>query len=225
MLMSYTLSKLLIAALLSSQQALAQGVCGHIGDNNEVKLSAQNSQTFYLDMGNPACCTGTITSWRVCYYGPNPRSRGQNNRLYTVKYAVYRRLNGTQNYTQVSNITFSATLRGSLTSNSQQPDDGIAKRGFNCYDKSLNTSFTVEEGDIIGACVVNPCNPPGPKLRQLNVVSDAKGQSNVQLRHVPEDHNYIDLCKMNTNLPATIDFNQVSSTSIRRLHLSASISK
>ena len=38
--------------------------------------------------------------------------------------------------------------------------------GFDCYSQSLDTPFAVQEGDIIGVCVVNPDG----SMRRLYIV-------------------------------------------------------
>ena len=224
-LLACTLSKFLITVVFCHwSQTFAQEICGDIGDNSEIELSAYKQDGFYLDMGNPACCTGNITSWRLCYY--YKVNNRMDNKLYTVKYAVYRWRNrsSTQNYIQVSNRTFSTTLRGrNLMANSQQ--SGMVS--FNCYNERLNTSFAVDQGDIIVACVVNPRGD----MRRLDVVSDinidTEGQQLYESVNPSNGNNYIKLCKDRMNLPATIiiDSNQQFSSVSRRLHLSANISK
>ena len=47
-----------------------QGRCGTIGNSDETAATLSRAQLFYLDTEHPATCTGNITSWRVCYYGP-----------------------------------------------------------------------------------------------------------------------------------------------------------
>ena len=218
--MAYTLSQLLITAVFCYSSTLAQEICGPIGlslsDSNETDddLDAYKKDMFYLDMDNPAICTGAITSWRVCYYGP----KNSNNKMYSVKYSVYRR-NGA-NYIQVSNMTFITTLRGG---GSDSQYDQLSEDGFYCHDESLDTPFAVQKDDIIGACVVNPKGP----THRLDIVStvtvtDDNEQSSIQL-YVPKSNDYERECRMSMDLPATIDFNQFSPADSMRLHLSANI--
>ena len=63
-----------------------QDFCGLIGDDTQFQVGETNM--FYLDIDHPACCNGSITSWRVCYYGPE--DGGSKPYIYRVKYAVYR---------------------------------------------------------------------------------------------------------------------------------------
>ena len=228
-LVAYTLSKFLITAVFCYRsQTFAEEICGHIiGDNDETE-DAIKKDRFYLDKNNPLCCTGNITSWRVCYYGPN---NSNNMKLYTVKYAVCRLIDGTQDYyAQVSNLTFNTTLRGKQSKSQQYAE--IIRGGFNCYNESVDLPFAVELGDIIGACVVDPTGQG--MLHQLDVVSDTEDlEPGVPQLHIymhrssPSNQNidYEKACKMNMTLPATIEFNNQFSSVPRRLHLNAKISK
>lgn len=138
---AYSLSKLLIAAAVTvfySAETFAQEVCGNIGNNNETELSVYDEDRFYLDMNHTACCTGDILSWKVCYYGPEADRCGpsrSNDEYYFVKYAVYRRKNGTNYIHQVANSTFNITLirRESDRKKRDDYDDQIST-GFNCYN-------------------------------------------------------------------------------------------
>ena len=64
----------------------AQDFCGVIGDDTQLQFQVDATEMFYLDVDHPACCSGNIVSWRVCYYGPED----DDSKPYRVKYAVYR---------------------------------------------------------------------------------------------------------------------------------------
>ena len=235
--MANSLSKILITILYHIVSlTFALESCGHIGDNRETQgYSAYDGDGFYLDIGNRACCSGNITSWRVCYYMPGTAEL-EDDDLYRVKYAVYRR-NGTD-YIRVSNLTFNFTLgRGELSNDNghwkkrdtSNYEDSSIEEPFECYNIPLNTSFAVHADDVIGACVVD-----GPDLEdsnrssvhRLNVVSEANNQSHPPIGHLLR---YSDLtaCQMNETLPASIiDFENHSSLERTRrlqLHISANI--
>ena len=61
-----------------------RSTCGHIGRNNETEGTPirdhEFKSTFYLDMDNPAHCTGNITSWRICYYAPEEADTDDSTR-------------------------------------------------------------------------------------------------------------------------------------------------
>ena len=70
--------------------------CGSIGNSDETAATPSRDQAFYLDTANPATCGGNITSWRVCYYGPDSIDRIGS---YWATYAVYRRMgSGSSSY-------------------------------------------------------------------------------------------------------------------------------
>ena len=222
-LIVYTLSKFLIAGVFCYRpQTFAEAFC-HPDTDNESDLRAIKENGFYLDRNNPICCTGNITSWRVCYHGPN---KSNNMKLYTVKYAVYRLINGTQNYTQVSNHTFETTLRGERSNSLQYAE--IIEDDFNCCDELLDTPFAVKQGDIIGACVVNPTGPGNSMLRRLDVVSEQPGVQ-LYMHYGPSTNQNTDYerkCERVTTLPATIEFDpDWFRPEPRRLHLKTIISK
>ena len=96
-------------------------------------------------------------------------------------------------------------------------DGVIVEGGFNCYDDSIDTGsspLTVQNGDILGACVFNPDNTQDINRRQLDVVGEASGQSLLQM----------DTIECSTSaIPSNIPANQLSTQSSRRLHLYANI--
>ena len=121
------------ALCLASAQ---QERCGSIGESTELAGTASRAQMFYLDTANPASCTGNITSWRVCYYGPDSvNDRGS----YWATYAVYRRTGSgnNNNYGRVSEV-FRATRAISGLQGESNIDGEIIQGGFNCYDDSID---------------------------------------------------------------------------------------
>ena len=195
----------------------AEDFCGHIGDLNKAKYAANKNERFYLDKDNPACCTGNITSWRVCYYSPS----SQSDKQYTVKYAVYRRNGSGTGYLQVSNINFDTTLTFRPRNNDRRKrhhDRQSEYQTLNCHDESLTTPFTVHAGDVIGACVFNPS---GGDKKQLNIVSNVAGNShNLRLYMARSCRNGDSL-----NFPSVIMTSELSAVNSMRLHISANISK
>ena len=253
----------------------AQDYCGVIGDDTQLQFQVNATEMFYLDVDHPACCNGTITSWRVCYYGP----ADDDSKPYCVKYAVYRPVvtesndtgyhlvpgsnrstilcsnsrdstsrgstsrdstsrGSTSSYrdstsrdstsTSRGSTSRDSTSRGSRGSRSRRSNnkyDRLYTGGFHCYEQSLDahSHVVIEEGDVVGACVVDP---EGDK-KQLNIVSKVSGQSpdsvTVQLRGTKQMQ-YINLCQEDTNnILNSIILNQLSVISSTRLHLSANI--
>ena len=162
-----------VLCLTSAQQER----CGSIENSDETEATPSRAQLFYLDTANPANCTGNITSWRVCYYGP---SSINNIGSYWATYAVYRRVvsaGSNISYERVSGI-FRAIRTISGFTNNPIIDGEIAHRGFNCYDDSIdvgNSPLTIQAGDVLGACIFNPDNSFGVSRLPLDVIGQGGG--------------------------------------------------
>lgn len=224
--------------LLNCSSTSAQDICGLIGDVNDTQLEVDQIEMFYLDSDHPARCSGNITSWRVCYYGP--KAMVKKSYAYHVKYAVYRpERNGTTcKYHLVPGSISSITLRRmsnggnrsrhtrSSTHNKKtsRPEyDQFYTDGFYCYEQSLDAHVFVEEGNVVGACVVNPKG----MMKQLDIVSrvnNVNGQSPDSVR-LYGTNQYVKLCQDNklTDIPTIIMTDQFSAVNSTRLHLSANI--
>ena len=194
--------------------ASAQDTCGSIGDSDQRELDSRTDRRFYLDINNPATCTGSVTSWRVCYYGPDNARDGS----YWATYAVYRRVGsgGNERYEQVSQMFTAVRATNNLLGNGVV--DGLVQEDdYVCYNDLIDpgdSPVTIQAGDVLGACVFNPDNIPGDNRRQLDIVGETGGSS---------------LLEMNANgcttlaIPSNIPTNQLSTRNNRRLHLFASI--
>ena len=173
-----------------------------VGTNNEIAFTAERKESFYLNTAHPAPCNGTINSWRYCFY--NPSTSIYNNRIYSTSFAVYRAVGtgDSAHYLRVSNIT-TVSWHGSEINRSQN---------FNCYNVSVN-AFTIEAGDIVGACVYDP---EDTQIRQLDIVGRvATGYS------LMRTDNGFSQCEY--SLPSNISRNQLSNRKSRILHLYANI--
>ena len=189
--------------------------CGTIG-NSERAATPSRAQLFYLDTEHPANCTGNITSWRVCYYGPDDVD---NLGSYWATYAVYRRTGSGSSvrYMSVSQM-FSAVRTVERFVSPQFPvvDGEIVEGGFNCYEDVAGSLLTIQVGDILGACVFNPGNAIGVDRLPLDVVGVASGESLLQMG--------TDGCSRE-NIPSDIPGNQLTILNSRRLHIYANIGK
>ena len=199
---------------------------GSIGNRNvETAATPSRVQLFYLDTANPATCSGNITRWRICYYGPDTIN---DLGSYRANYAVYRKMGSGDNvrYIRISE-TFSA-LRTVQRFIPHFPiiDGEIAQGGFNCYADSINADdspLTVEAGDIIGACVFDP--EDGFRINnitiivtrlQLDVVGEASGESLLQMGTTG--------CSRK-DIPSDILASRFSTINSRRLHIYANVGK
>ena len=208
----WTISLTYLAFCVASAQ---QESCSPIGNKDETAATPSRDQGFYLNTAYPAPCTGNITSWRVCYYGPNNVAELSS---YWATYAVYRRMGSDDDvrYERVSEM-FRATRAVSVYVRAPGVDGEIVEDDFICYVDSIDTGNsppTVQAGDILGACVFDPENIPFVDRRQLDMVGEASGRS---------------LLQMDTNectaqsIPSNIPDNQLSIVNSRRLHLYANI--
>ena len=207
-----------IAFFSEATLTLAQDTCGSIGNSNENVLATDRSRRFYLDTANPAPCTGSITSWRVCYYGPNQTLDEEDHFSYWATYAVYRKIGSgaDEHYKQVSQLFSAVTATNNLARIDSTVDAVIRQQGFTCYDDSITAPLTVQAGDIIGACVFNPMDGGFFTRDQLNVVGRVGGESLLRMGSGG--------CST-TALPMEIKASQLSTANSRRLHIYANIGR
>ena len=197
--------------------AAVADMCGLIGNSNETQLSAIRDEMFYLDVDHPAPCAGKVISWTVCYYGPNDV---ESDNIYWALYAIYRK-NASQNgdsYERVSD-TFTAVRSGQELLIRPIVDGKIVEGGFNCYNDTIdngNSSLTVEAGDVLGACVINPS---GDNRHQLDIVGVSdNGESLLEM-----NENGCVITRQDGEIPLSVEISQPSTKSPRRLHLYANI--
>ena len=202
--------------------ALTESTCGPIGnDNSETEITAERGRRFYLNTANPATCNGTVSSWTVCYYGPNSLDSSAS---YWATYAVYRRNNsdGQERYDQVSRM-FSAVRANGIVARFADPEDGgIQEDGFVCYsDSAGGTPVTIQDGDVIGACIFDPDDSEFLERLQLDIVGRQTGTPGESLLGLSESEAS---CSRNS-IPNSVLGNNLSPRNDRRLHLYANISK
>ena len=192
-----------------------QEQCGSIGNSDETAATPSRAQMFYLDTDNAAPCTGNVTSWRVCYYGPDSvNGRGS----YWATYAVYRMMGSGDSvrYIRVSGMFSAVRTIESFVSVDPVADGEITEGGFNCYDDAIDSPLTILAGDILGACVFDPSNGFGVTRIQLDVVGETSGGTLLQRATTG--------CSRE-DIPSDIAADQLSSINSRRLHVYAMIGK
>ena len=192
--------------------------CGSIGNSDETAVTPSRAQQFYLDTSNPANCTGNITSWRVCYYGPN---NVDNSGSYWATYTVYWRMGSgsSVSYVRVSEMFSAVRAVERFVTLSSVVDGEITQGGFNCYDDSIdvsNSPLVIQAGDMLGACVFDPDNIPFVTRIPLDIVGEASGESLLQMG--------TSRCSTEA-VPSDIPANQLSTINSRRLHIYANIGK
>ena len=196
--------------------------CGLIGNSDETQLRARRERRFYLDVDHPAPCAGNVTSWTVCYYAPNTV---ENNSIYWAFYAVYRRnvSESDDHYQRVSEI-FTAVRSVPDFLNSPIVDGRIVPDEFNCYNDTIDngdSSLTVETGDVLGACIIDPPDNPRGKRLELDIVSEVNGESLLEM-------NSNSVCTfmaqdISFDIPLSVQMRELSMRRSRRLHLYANI--
>lgn len=195
-------------------------MCGQIGSSDEDALTPVMAQLFYLNTANPAPCSGNITSWRVCYYGPDDVQFAS----YWATYAVYRRIGSGSNehYEKVSGFYRAVTANRllSIIDTTNTVDGEIQAEGFTCYDDYIDNGdspITIQAGDVLGACIFDPVDASTFDRFPLNIVGQSStGQYLLRMSS--------SACTRET-LPTTIPSDQLSTISSRRLHLYANIGK
>ena len=196
-----------------------QDSCGSIGNSDETRITARRNEQFYLNTGNPAPCSGNVTSWRVCYYGRGDDLEDNQRRSYLATYAVYRLMGSDDNeiYERVSEI-FTATVTTSNIAGGDTVDATVRQNGFTCFDDSTSAPVMVESDDIVGACVFRPDDfvPNFITTRELDVVGETSGESLQVLTDVDSG------CSR-TEIPSNIQTSQLSTRNSRRLHIYANI--
>ena len=179
-----------------------------LGTDDERDFIAVRDCSFYLNTAHPALCSGTVTSWRYCYYVPSVVNETID--IYRTSFAVYRRMldpgSGSYTYERVSDV-FSIIIR----------EEGLSHNsGFVCDILDVN-DFTIEAGDIVGACVFDPIDSETRFRKQLDIIGEASDYSLLQM-------NDVSACAVGLNrLPSSISNSMLSVIDSRVLHLYADI--
>ena len=186
-----------------------------IGNSDETQGRPSGTEMFYLNTANPAPCSGTITSFRVCYYEPDDVRYNHNFR---ATYAVYRRRFLDKNNMYYERVSEMFTALRSKTNFDNNDDDS----DFNCYNNVLgmrSTPPTVLAGDVLGACIFNPPDSFLSRRYPLDIVSQVNGDEEFLLQLGTTAG-----CSRDT-IPNNISISDVVNISYRRLHLYANIGK
>lgn len=179
-----------------------------LGTDGERDFTAVRDHSFYLNTAHPALCSGTVTSWRYCYYVPSVINETID--VYRTSFAVYRRMldsgSGSYTYERISTVFSIIVREESLSHNSS----------FMCDILDVK-DFTIEAGDIVGACVFDPIDSETRFRKQLDIVGGVSGYSLLQM-------NDVSACAVGLNkLPSNISNSILSVIDSRVLHLYADI--
>ena len=198
--------------------AKVSATCGQIGSSEESTLIPATELMFYLNTANPAPCSGNVTSWRVCYYGPTTVEFAS----YWATYAVYRRMgsgNG-EHYQKVSGFYRAVRATGLLTALdiTRTVDGEIQESGYMCYDDFIDdgdSPLTIQAGDVLGACIFDPVDETTFARFPLNIVGQISGQYLLGMGSTAA-------CDR-VGLPTSVPSDQLSIINSRRLHLYTNI--
>lgn len=194
------------------QIVTSQGTqCGTFGRTDERRQNNPvRDNRFYLNIQRPAPCSGTISSLRYCYYGPDFVDIN-NVDEFEVVVGIYRR--DANNYVVVSDMhRFSIVI---------QPNDIVAGE-FTCRSFSIEPSgVSIEQDDVLGACiksVVRQVNRQSP----LNLVG-FNGDNSYSLMYMDASPNGV--CREGNNLalPTSVGDNNLMERTTEVLHLHADI--
>lgn len=207
-------ANILVILLAVTGSAFSSDQCSSsLGTDDESlgDFTAVRDHSFYLNTAHPAVCSGTVSSWRYCYYVPSIISVTEDVR-YRTSFAVYRRMtdsgNGSYTYDRVSEV-YSIIIR---------EEDLSYNSSYVCGTLD-DDSFTVEAGDIIGSCIFDPVDSDtSTRVRkQLDIVGEASGYSLLQMSDVND-------CTAGLNrIPSSISNSMLSVVDSRILHLYADI--
>ena len=151
-----------------------QGTCsvtgGNIGDSRYMLArTARNRDDFYLNVADPASCSGIIKYFSYCYYRPAAAPS------YVFTFAIYRQsgsVNGV--YDIVSSVFIAERTSSDVTTDLDGED-------FACMNLTVNDTVPVNAGDVLGACISDPSGG----VRQLDIVGrlrDGESGSSMLLR-------------------------------------------
>ena len=159
------------------QYASGQGICdgagGALGDNRYMQQrGVRRRNALFLNIGNPASCSGNINSFKYCYYSPEDSAPS-----YSFNFAVYRESGS--NSGSYNNISPVFVVQRTLSDVTTELGGG----GFVCVDFTVNDHVPVNTGDVLGACIFDPSG----STRQLDIVGNADAGTSMLLRDENND--------------------------------------
>ena len=187
----------------ASGQEICNGTRGALGDNRYMQQSrVQRRLAFYLNVADPASCSGLINSFKYCYYVPQDVAPS-----YSFNFAVYRE--SSSNSGSYNNISSVFVVERTSSDVMTELDGG---GDFACVNFTVNDPVPVNTGDVLGACmfdrsVVN--------TQQLDIVGIDEDRSSRLLGDLNSG------CSLDSLSPTVTSPNRVFDN--RLLHLYANI--
>ena len=109
--------------------------CGTVGHNLQSQQNRLTDLRFYLNTQYPAPCSGNVITWEYCYYSPSTEADE-----YVASFGIYR-FTGSS-YDLVSGMFFIVISVGDIGSGA-----------FTCRTFTPSSVTTIQQGDVVGACV------------------------------------------------------------------------
>ena len=197
-----------VLRVIAGQQC-PDGTIGR-GDTNTGKARRDNQ--FYINRGNPATCDGMITSFSYCYHRPD-----ETDNDYQITFALYRNINNLE--FEYRNVSQTIVLRKTHSDVEKE----LVGVDFACSELTMNQPLTVQMGDVLGACVVDP---PSDSVYCLDIAGrHGSGEASGNLLRAER----APAGCTETSVPRSFDFATITEhqdiTSSRVLHISATISR
>ena len=167
-----------------------------------MRHSLSSAKGLFLDLQNPAQCSGIVTAWNYCFY----RIESTSDLNYIVDFVVYRRMGSSDDYQLVQ----SSYRTVDMTGNQLAALDGH----FNCFTIQLPESemFEIQEDDVLGACL----NDKGDDHKVLDILA----------KSVTSTLYVTDGCtESRASIASTIRSDRLTSSRSFALHLFVDVSK
>ena len=176
--------------------------CTSVGNTDRSEHSQSDAKALFLDLQNPAQCSGTVTAWNYCFY----RIESALNQTYIVDFVVYRRVGSGNIYRLVENSNTIVDLSGGQLA--------ALNSDFNCTRTPLPESemFEIQESDVLGACL----NEVGSNHKVLDILAESVTNTLYAI---------VGCTESGVNIPSMIMSNQLAPSPSFALHLFVDVSE
>ena len=192
------------------QSAVSGQQCGTIGHVPTSSGVHDDRNAFYLNRGDPADCSGTMTSVNYCFSGATQTASLDE---YQASFATYRFNGATNTYSNVSSVI---TLRVTEDQVRSVASDNFTSSSIICSKFTLDQPLPIEAGEVLGVCIFDP---PGNTIHSLNLVGSVGTDTSdlLRLRPAPD-------CT-ETSVPRSIDDSHSDHISNKAIYLYANIGR
>ena len=138
-----------------------------LGNADQTNYTAVDNDIFILDLDHPAQCDGTVENVSYCAYRPSPSSSLFASQFFFSLFRAYLAVFRIQENDVYARVTEFARFSPSQLITTELDD-------FWCFEQSGQTPLTVQTGDVLGVCQVDP----GLFFRRLNVIGTGAPSGN-----------------------------------------------